>query len=343
MARRPRDTTSGIYAVAAEAGVSVMTVSRAMRGVEGVSSVRRDAILQIARRLNYVPNSAARALSQTNADLVGISVPNLLNDVFADVLQGMRGTIQRAGYSTVIDTTEYDAEVELRWVSRILSWRPAAMILTGIDHHPDLRPMLRDAGIPTLETWDFSSDPIDICVGLDHVAAGADVARYVQDLGYVRPAFVGARVGTDPRADARVRGLEQVWGGPIARAGAAPENAFRMGADGMRTLMADHAPDVVFFLNDLMAFGGMTVAAEMGLDVPGDIGIVGFNALGLNTVLPVPLTTVSTPRRQMGVMGARNLLARMHGVAGARAVALPVKVQPGGTTRPQGRRLQAGA
>ncbi len=333
MSRKPRDPASGIRAVAAEAGVSVMSVSRAMRGVEGVSAVKREAILKIARRLNYVPNSNARALSQTNADLIGISLPNLLNDVFADVLDGMRGTIQRSGYFTVIDTTEYDPDVELRWVSRLLSWRPAALVLTGVDHHPELAPMIRAAGVPTLETWDYRADPIDICVGLDHVAAGADLARYVHGLGYRTPGFVGARPGMDPRADARVRGIEQIFAEPLARAGAAPENAFRMGAEGTRALLRDVRPDVVFYLNDLMAFGGTTVLQGMGLRVPEDIGVVGFNALGLNTVLPVPLTTMSTPRRRMGVLGARNLLARLHGVEGERAVALPATVEPGGTTR----------
>nr|WP_092647394.1 LacI family DNA-binding transcriptional regulator [Jannaschia faecimaris] len=240
MAGRTRDTTSGIYAVAAEAWVIVMTVSRAMRGVEGVSTARREAILQIARRLNYVPNSNARALSQANADLIGISVPNLLNDVFADVLQGTRGTIQKAGYFTVIDMTDYNMEVELRWVSRLLSVRPAALILTGIGHYPDSRSTLRAAGVPTLDTWDFSLDPIDVCVDLDHVPAGADLARYVHELGYRSPAFVGARVGMDPRADARLRGLETVFRAPVVRTGAAPENAFRMGAE--RARLAEGSP-----------------------------------------------------------------------------------------------------
>ncbi|WP_179379379.1 LacI family DNA-binding transcriptional regulator [Jannaschia marina] len=338
MTRRPRTSTSGIYTVAAEAGVSVMTVSRAMRGVEGVSAKKREAILQIARRLNYVPNSNARALSQTNADLIGISLPTLVNDVFADILDGMRGTFERAGYSTVIDTTEYDEARELRWVSRLLSWRPAALVLTGVHHHPDLKPMLRDAGIPTLETWDFAPDPIDICVGVDHRAAGAEVAAYVKGLGYRRPAFVGASPGTDPRADARAVGVGSVFDTPLLRPVLTHDNPFRVGAAGLRAALTEGEPDVIFFLNDLMAFGGLTAAEAAGRGVPGDLGIVGFNALGLNTVLPVRLTTVSTPRRQMGVMGARSLLARLNGVRGARATPLAVEVQPGGTTR-----LQAGA
>ena len=333
MENEGNERTTGIYAVAKAAGVSVMSVSRAMRGVDGISAKKRDAILAIARDLNYVPNNNARALSQTNADLIGISLPTLFNDVFADVLIGMRGTIRRAGYSTVIDTMDYDADMELRWVKRLLSWRPAAIILTGVDHHPDLRGLLKDAQIPTLETWDYSDDPIDICVGIDHFAAGAELAIAIAELGYTKPAFVGVEPGQDTRADKRALGIESVFEQPLLRIAADTENAFRMGAAGMRDLLAHETPDVVFFLNDHMAFGGLVAAQSAGLSVPEDIGIVGFNALDLNTVLPMPLTTMETPRRIMGVTGARQLLARLNGIDAERALTLPVKFIPGATTR----------
>ncbi len=335
---RDVDKQSGIYAVAAEAGVSVMSVSRAMRGVDGISAKKRDAILEIARRLNYVPNSNARALSQANADLIGISLPTFANDVFADVLEGTRGTIRRAGFSTVIDTTEYDPEAERRWVERLLSWRPAGLILTGVDHHSDVRSMLRDAKIPTLETWDYDPDPIDVVVGIDHVAAGAQLGTEIRKLGYEKPAFIGVARGHDARADKRLLGLRSVFEVPIARIATKPANSFRMGSEAMHQLLQDHAPDVVFFLNDHMAFGGLIAAQSQGLKVPDDIGVVGFNALDLNTVLPIPLTTMQTPRRVMGVTGARRLLARLNGVKGERATALPVTFVPGATTRLQNQR-----
>jgi LacI family gluconate utilization system Gnt-I transcriptional repressor len=99
--------------------------------------------------------------------------------------------------------------------------------------------------------------------------------------------------------------------------------------------LAGEQPDVIFYLNDHMAFGGQVACEAKGLSVPHDIGLVGFNALDLSGVLPVPLTTVKTPRRLMGITGARNLLARIHGVQPQKSVALPVEIVEGGTTRLQ--------
>jgi len=329
----------GIHGVARAAGVSLMTVSRAMRGVEGVSEGKRAEILTIARSLGYVPNNNARALSQSNSTLIGVSLPTLFNDVFADILAGMRGTIEAQGYSSVIDTTEYSAQAERRWVERVLSWRPAGVVLTGVQHDPEVRQLLRAAGVATLETWDICDDPIDICVGMDHRAAGLLLGRHIARLGYRRPAFVGVERGQDPRAEGRARGIAQAFGevgvDVLPVHAAPPDNTYRMGADGFRAVLAAHAPDVVCFLSDPMAFGGMMAAARMGLDVPGDIGIAGFNHLDLNTVLPLELTTVRTPRRAMGVQGARALIARIHGVVQERVVALPCELVPGATVRAQ--------
>ena len=85
-----------------------------------------------------------------------------------------------------------------------------------------------------------------------------------------------------------------------------------------------------------MAFGGMETCRAAGLDVPRDIGIAGFNQLGLTAVLPVEMTTVRTPRREIGVLGARHVLARIAGLSPERSVALPVTVVPGATTARRG-------
>lgn len=324
--------------VAAAAGVSLMSVSRALRGVDGVSEATRARILAVARHLDYSPNSNARALSVANSDLIGISLPTFANDVFADILLGMRGTFEQAGYSSVIDTTEYDPHAEWKWAERLLSWRPAAMILTGTDHLPELVERLRASGVPTLEIWDYSADPIDLCVGIDHRAAGGAIGDHAVTLGYRNAVFIGAPEGRDRRADNRRRGLEdafaRVQDGTVRTIGLSNPNAFANGAQGMREALSLPGPpiDIAFFLNDHMAFGGMMACGELGLSVPGDIGVAGFNQLGLTAVLPVPLTTVATPRHQMGVTGARHLLARIHGVRPKRAIALPVKVLPGATT-----------
>ncbi|MEM8869232.1 MAG: LacI family DNA-binding transcriptional regulator [Pseudomonadota bacterium] len=335
-----RRRTTGIREIAEAASVSMMTVSRALRGVEGVSETKRSEILRIAQRLNYVANNNARSLAMENSRIVGISLPTFANDVFADVLSGMRGTFEGAGYSSVIDTTEYNPEAEHRWVDQMLTWRPAAVILTGKDHSREVRRKLRASKVPTLEIWDVSEDPIDICVGIDHYNAGQIIGRYAVDLGYHAPGYVGAPLGRDTRADARLRGIREAFAAvpgsrPVRIAGRSEPHAFGAGAAGMEELLRRERTDVVFFLNDHMAFGGMMACQKHGLRIPEDIGIVGFNALDLTAVLPLQMTTAMTPRKRIGVVGARNLLARIHGVESQRAIVLPVHLIEGQTTRPQ--------
>ncbi|MFK7750982.1 MAG: LacI family DNA-binding transcriptional regulator [Sedimentitalea sp.] len=339
MARKAKPTK--IEDVARRANVSIMTVSRAIRGVEGVSEKKRAEILKIARQLKYVPNSNARSLAVANSNLIGISLPTFAGEVFADILSGMRRTFDTAGYSSVIDTTEYNRDSELAWIRRLLSWQPAAIILTGIDHHVETRQLLRAAPLPVLEIWDLTDDPIDVCVGIDHFEAGRVMGEHARDMGYCAPAFVSTPRGHDIRADARlsgIRGVFQPLGADVVTARPPLGNAFSTGFDGTRALLAGPRPDVIFYLNDHMAFGGMMACNGQGLDVPGDMGIVGFNGLDLTSVLPIRLTTVQTPRRLMGITCARTLLARINGVCVPKRQALEVEFRAGDTTR-----LQSGA
>ena len=329
----------GLKHVAEAAGVSEMTVSRALRGIEGVSEQRRKHITKVAQNLNYFPNNNARSLVVANSDLVGVSFPTLFNDVFADMLEGMRQTFDRSGLSTLIDTTSYGTDVELRWVERLMSWHPAAMVLTGNDHHPAVKRRLRKAGIPTLELWDVSDDPIDICVGVDHFQAGLEMGQHALKLGYRRPGFVGIPAGRDTRADKRRRGIEAAFAGgpdtvPMIVSTHVSPNSFQTGKMGTTELMASQTPpDILFFVNDHLAFGGLSACQSLGIKVPEDVGLFGFNSLDLTSVLPTPLSTMKTPRRQMGVIAAQNLISRIHGVEPERVVKLHAQIIEGKTTR----------
>ncbi|MEM7644203.1 MAG: LacI family DNA-binding transcriptional regulator [Pseudomonadota bacterium] len=334
--QRAPSRRSSIRHVADAAGVSMMTVSRALRGIDGVSEATRTRIAAIARDMGYIPNGNARALAETNSKLIGLSLPNLFNDVFADILEGMRRTLHSAGYSTVIDTTDYDPARELDWFERMTIWRPAALVLTGCAHAEDLRRHLTRTPLPVVEIWDVTDTPIDLCVGCDHQAAGLALARHVAALGYRRPAFVGPPEGLDPRAEARVAGIGQAFADvgaqTLHREPAKGDHAYGVGARGFEALPKG-AFDVVFFHNDNTAFGGLMAAQAAGLDVPDDIGIVGFNRLDLTRVLPRPLTTIETPRRQIGEIAARHLLARLNGLSPPPVTTLPCTLIPGETVR----------
>lgn len=336
---RARSKSTRIEDVAAKAGVSIMTVSRALRGVEGVSEKKRAQIIRLAREMKYVPNSNARSLALANSDLVGISLPTFAGEVFAEILNGMRQTFQKAGYSSVIDTTEYSKEAELNWVRRLISWQPAAIILTGADHHPETTALLQASPIQVLEIWESTDKPIDLNVGIDHFEAGQMIGQHAANCGYQRPAFVSTPKGYDLRADARLAGIRTVYAGlglaevPVARPPL--QSAFTAGYAGTLDLIDSSVPDVICYLNDHMAFGGMMACQARGLSTPDQIGLIGFNALDLASVLPKRLTTIRTPRYLMGITGARNILARINGVPTPQKTVLPLEFIKGETTAPR--------
>lgn len=327
--------------VAAEAGVSIMTVSRAMRGVEGVSAVKRSEILRIAARIGYAPNRVAGSLATSKSTLIGVSVPTLFDAVFAEIFNGMRGVFQKAGFQTVIDTSEYEAAREEKWIERVLAWNPAGIILSGLDHTENTRNLIRSARTPTLEIWDHSAHPIDLCVGIDHFKAGFDMGVFLAGLGYRRPAYVGTEPGRDSRAEQRFagfcKGFQQsgVTVDPVIQIHNTP--SFEGGRLGARQALetGPASPDVLYFLNDHMAFGGMMECEASNLGVPEDIGIAGFNGLNINNVLPKPITTGITPRKEMGEQSARMLVCRILDVKTDPTLLLPVTHFAGETTRAQ--------
>jgi LacI family transcriptional regulator, gluconate utilization system Gnt-I transcriptional repressor len=328
-----------VRAVAEATGVSMMSVSRAMRGIEGVSAKKRTEILETAKLMGYRPNRNAASLATANSTLIGISLPTLFNEVFADILDAMRHIFEKAGFDIVLKNSDYDLQREANWVESILDWHPAAVVLSGVDHADSVRNLLRQAGTPTLEIWDICDDPIDLCVGMDHEAAGRLLGQHLVELGYRRPAFVGVYAGRDHRAEKRLNGLSAVFQESGSHAltviRSQKHASFEAGMTGTLSLLQspEPRPDCICYLNDHMAFGGLTTCERHGLEVPRDIGIAGFNDLGINAVLAKPLTTVVTPRALMGSLGAQQLLARIHGAKVEKCHVVSVTLSSGLTTR----------
>lgn len=325
--------------VAREAKVSIMSVSRAMRGVEGLSASKRAEILRIAKRLGYEPNSVAGSLAAANSTLIGISVPTLEDAVFGEMFDGMRPVFNRSGFQTVFDTTEYQLKREEDWIDRMISWRPAGIILSGVDHSKASRRKLMTSGIPTLEIWDYSDNPIDLCVGVDHYLAGKTMAEFLLRRGYEHPAYVGVEFQRDQRADKRLDGFQDAFyeAGHQLVANIRLEEAvsFEAGKQGVIKVFetAKKSPDVIYFLNDHMALGGLLECEARGIDIPDEIGIVGFNGLNINNVLAKPITTSITNRTLLGSEAATLLVARIFNAATKKCIALPVDLFPGHTVR----------
>ncbi|MEL7272852.1 MAG: LacI family DNA-binding transcriptional regulator [Pseudomonadota bacterium] len=325
--------------MAARAGVSIMSVSRAMRGVEGVSTETRSRILDAAEALRYSPSSVAGALATANSSLVGVSVPTLQDSVFSDIFSAMRSTFERSGMQTVFDTTEYDNAREEAFVERMIAWRAAGIVLSGGHHTPRTRRMLRRANVSVLEIWSWSADPIELCVGLDHEASGYAMGRRLLEMGYQSPAYIGPQPGYDRRAEQRCRGFTRAFveqGLSLVRqAWVTGKHSFAGGRIGMANLLDKPGPafDLVYFLNDHMAFGGLEECRARGIKVPDQLGLAAFNGLQINDVLRQPITTSYSPRADIGEQGARMLIGAIKGVAQERSVKLEPTIMMGETTK----------
>lgn len=312
--KRRRTTLSD---VAARAGVSAVTVSRVLRKPDMVSADLRERVNAAVEELAYVPNQLASALASARTGTVGVVVPSFTNGVFGDVLRAIYDVFGQAGLQVLVLNSRYlqGAEAEERAIATLLGQHPEAMILTGASQTDNARRMLRHAAIPVIQTMELAPDPIDINIGLSQRDAGYAATRHLIDLGHK---IIGQiSVPLDARALQRRRGYLDA----MAEAGQEPltiaierASSFPLGAQLVGELLA-RRPDMtaVFAGNDNLALGAMFEAQRRGIRVPQDMSIVGFNDFELAAVAYPALTTVTTPRYEIGRRAAEIILEIVRG------------------------------
>lgn len=305
--------------VAERAGVSPITVSRALRGVATVDAALAARVLAAVAELGYVPDSAARALASRTSAHVTVMVPLLTNALFIDLLDAAQSVFRAAGFEALIGVTHYDTAEEEQLLREQLAHRPAGLLITGTHHSAATRRLLAASGVPCVRMMELGGD--QDCVGFSQRAAAAAMTRHLLARGRQRIAFVAAQL--DPRTLQRREG----WRGALRRAGGwdarlafedARASSMALGAELLqRVLREQPGVDAIFFCNDDLAQGALLAALRLGLDVPARVAVAGFNDLpGSDQMLP-PLTTVRTPRRAIGEQAAQLLLRRIAGQAGA--------------------------
>lgn len=312
--RRPDPRGITLVDVARAAGVSKITASRVLRGGP-VAGETRERVLEVVRRLGYVPNRLAGTLSSAGSNLVGVIIPSLANIVFPDVLRGAEAVLDAAGFRPVVGVTDYDPAREEGLIEAMLAWRPAGLIVTGLEHTDRSRAMLAQAGIRVAELMDLDGTGLDIVVGLSNRAAGRASARHLIERGYRRLAYVGHDLGHDRRAAKRFEGFREALAESPAALVATEillgRSSAASGREGLaRILDRDDRVDAVYFSNDDMAMGGCFLCLARGIAVPDRLALFGFNGLDLGQALPQPLSTIRSPRVQMGEVGARLVCGR---------------------------------
>ncbi|WP_165351953.1 LacI family DNA-binding transcriptional regulator [Salipiger sp. IMCC34102] len=307
--------------VSEASGVSEMTVSRVLRNKGDVSAATRARVQEAAKRLGYVPNRIAGALASSHVNLVAVIIPSLKNMVFPEVLSGISDALDETELQPVIGVTGYRPEKEERVLFEMLSWRPAGLIIAGLEHSDTARAMMAQAGIPVVEIMDTDGEPIDACVGISHRRAGREMAKAILEAGYRRIGFMGTQMPLDHRARKRF----EAFTGTLAKAGVeivdqdfyAGGSAMTKGREMTQAMLERHPDlDFLYYSNDMIGAGGLMYLLEKGVDVPGQIGLAGFNGVELLDGLPRKLATMDACRRETGTRAAEIIKARVDGNAG---------------------------
>ncbi|MEC5385034.1 LacI family DNA-binding transcriptional regulator [Uliginosibacterium sp. H3] len=303
--------------VAQAAGVSRITASRALHGgrVVGAELVAR--VQEAATQLGYVPDPAARALASSRSTQVPILVPMLSNALFVDLLEAVHRVLYPAGFQPMIGVTHYDPAEEELLLRNYLAHRPAGLLVTGFDRTEAARQLIAGSGVPCVYLMETTDAPGVHCVGFSQSASGSAMTQHLLDRGYRRIAFAAAQL--DPRTLQRAEGYRSA----LKAAGCydarlellSPErSSMALGGRLLEELVRTHPEvDAVFFNNDDLAHGGLLAAHRLGLGVPGRVAIAGFNDLAGSDQMVPALSTVHTPRLEIGEQGARMLLQLMNG------------------------------
>lgn len=303
--------------VSEASGVSEMTVSRVLRNRGDVSNATRERVLRASKELGYVPNKIAGALASKRVNLVAVIIPSLSNMVFPEVLSGISEILEDTELQPVVGVTDYLPEKEERVLYEMLSWRPSGVIIAGLEHTESARAMLNAAGIPVVEIMDVDGKAVDSMVGISHRRAGREMAKAIMKAGYKRIGFLGTKMPLDHRARKRFEGFTEA----LAKGGIEiVDQEFYSGGSAlakgreMTEIMLDRSPEIdfLYYSNDMIGAGGLLHLLDKGIDVPGQIGLAGFNGVELLQGLPRQLATMDACRRECGQKAASIIAARIN-------------------------------
>ncbi len=314
---RPRRARRGsgqttLADVAKVAGVTAITVSRAINSPALVSPTTLARVQAAVQRLHYVPNLLAGGLASTRHALVVAIVPTVASPMFAGTIDALDFSLRAQGLQLMVGLSGYSAQREDEILTAALSRRPAGIVLTGAMQPGEARERLAAARIPVVETWDLTDDPLGLVVGFSPAKIGAAVARHLHAQGARRLAIL---TGDDRRALLRADGLIRqarklgVPDVPLLQVSA--PTTVSHGRQGLSDLLAAHPEiDAVACSSDNLALGLLHEAQARGLAVPSRLRVMGFGDLPFAAAAHPALSTVRVDGAEMGRRAAEYILAQ---------------------------------
>ena len=301
---------SGLRRLAAETGLSIATISRALNNSEKVREATRNRVHEAAERLGYSPNAAARALTTRRSRTIGAVIPTLESSIFAKFISAIEEQLAADGYALVIATTNNDAEIEEKRALELVSMGAEGLIVSGLRHQPGLIRYIRSRDIPAIATSIFSSRGQLPSIGYDSRLLGRMAAQYLVGQGHRNIAVIHGPLHNNDRTRLRLEGVNSIV--ENARALEVPLTVGG-GVDATRVMMqCDKPPSALLCLSDVLALGTLFEAPRLGFKIPRDVSVMGFDDLDWAASANPPLTTIALPVAEMGRQSARAIVDNLE-------------------------------
>ncbi|MEW6719379.1 MAG: LacI family DNA-binding transcriptional regulator [Thermodesulfobacteriota bacterium] len=303
--------------VALKANVSIATVSRVVNNsAHKVHPATRDRVLRAVRELDFHPNALAKGLPTRKTLTIGIIIPDISNPYYSEIVRGIQDVADKTGYSVTLQNTDGKKEGIVRSIYLLREKSADGVIfsggiISGFETLSILRELKERVVVIGRHDVDFPA------VTVDNIGGATQAAQHLIDLGHSAIGFIGGQDGSTTSLD-RQTGYRNA----LAQNGLKiQENLIRLGSWDPRSgyimskslLRGKERPTAIVAANDQMAFGAVKAAKELGLSVPGDLAVTGFDDIPLSSYFDPPLTTVAIPIQEIGAAAMRMLVGRISG------------------------------
>lgn len=325
--------------VARQAAVSAATVSRVLNHPEIVRPELREKVTRAITELSYTRDSAARALKSGRMRTIGAIVPTLGLGIFAEGVEALQNRLSESGYTLFIANSQYDQRRELQELQSLIERGIDGIVLVGASQTAELRTLVQQAGVPVITTYVSKAMGGIPAIGIDNQRATRELTQYLINLGHVRFGAIANVPPSNDRSRARLDGIQKALSDAGIRL--EPTQIIRadfslaQGRSALRQLMSDH-PDItaVICTTDTLAIGAMAEARKLGLEIPRQLSITGFDDVEIAAQVDPALTTISVPAAEIGRGAADYLINAIAGLPIPKSVQLPYRLIMRGSTAP---------
>lgn len=334
--------------IARDLGVSVITVSKALRNHSDISEQTKARVLKRVQEVNYRPNLAARALVTGRTNMIGFVIPDHLNSFFSEVVRGVAGALRNTGYTLVVTSSEQDPKLERQAVEQFITRRVDMLLIASTHWTVEMFRRIEEAGIPYILIDRSFVGLAAHFVGVNDEEVGALATQHLIDTGCKRVAHIGGPA-LSPLLG-RLEGYKRA----LTKNGIAVDSDFIMSTDRAEELGDAAAytatqillgqnprPDGIFCYNDVAAYGAIAAVLDAGLCIPEDVSVIGCGNLLYNKFVRVPLTSID---QQSSVIGQRAAKLALQLIEADQAVVpRPIYLEPRLVLRASTRKQQSAA